>query len=88
MFRKRWPWLGKLVSDEGYEISFAHKTVYYRDSRGKFSFGYEDGLLSATPHQDAGEAISLRQHEIDQMVERVVAGIKSEGLPVVQVFHK
>jgi hypothetical protein len=87
MFRKRWPWLGKLVSDEGFEISFAHKSVYYHDSRGKFELGYEDGLLSATPYQVAGQAVSLSPSEIDQMVERVVMGIKSEDLPV-QVYEK
>ena len=87
MFRKRWPWLGKLVSDEGFQISFAHKSVYYHDPRGTFEFGYEDGLLSETPYQVSGQTVSLSQPEIDQMVERVVKGIKSEDLPV-QVFCK
>lgn len=87
MFRKRWPWLGKLVSDEGFQISFAHKSVYYHDPRGTFEFGYEDGLLSETPYQVSGQTVSLSQPEIDQMVERVVMGIKSEDLPV-QVFCK
>ena len=87
MFKKRWPWRGKLVSEEGFQISFAHKSVYYHDTRGTFEFGYEDGLLFTTHYQVAGQAISLSQLEIDQMVERVVMGIKSENLPV-QVFHK
>jgi hypothetical protein len=85
MFKKRWPWLGKLVSDEEFEISFGHKTVYYQDNRGKYSFGYEDGLLFATPYQVSGQAVALSQYEIDQMVERVVRGITWEQLPV-QVF--
>jgi hypothetical protein len=61
--------------------------VYYHDSRGKFEFGYEDGLLFATPYQVAGQAVSLSESEIDQMVERVVMGIKPEDLRV-QVIHK
>ena len=87
MFKRRWPWLGKLVSDEGFEISFAHKGVYYRDSRGKFEFGYESGLLSSTPYQIEGEPVALTQPEIDQMVDRVVRGIKSDGSQV-DVFPK
>jgi len=82
MLTKRWPWLGKLISDEGFEISFGHKEVYYRDNRGKFGFAYEDGLLSATPHQVAGQTLLLSESDIHEIVERVVSGIKSEGLPV------
>jgi len=85
MFRKRWPWLGKIVSDEGFEISIAHKTVYYSDGRGKFALGYEDGLLFKNPYQVSGDTITLSQTEIDQMVERVFRGIQWEGLPV-QIF--
>jgi hypothetical protein len=73
MFKKRWPWLGKLVSDEGFEISFGHKTLYYQDNHGK------------TSYQVSGQAVALTQAEIDQMVERVVRGITWEQLPV-QVF--
>ena len=87
MFKRKWFGFGKLVSDEGCEISYAHRTVYYRDSRGKFAFGYEDGFLFPTPFQVAGETISLNQSEIDQMVDRLVSGIKSDGRPV-QVYHK
>jgi hypothetical protein len=82
MFKKRWPWRGKLVSDEGFEIFFGHKTAYYQDNRGKFSFGFEDWLLSATPHQDSGQAVALSQSEIDQIVERIVRGLTWEGLSV------
>lgn len=82
MFKRRWLWFGKLISDDGCEISYAHKSVYFRDSRGKFEFPYEDGFLFPSPFQVAGEPVSLNQSEIDQMVERVVDGIKSDGLPV------
>jgi hypothetical protein len=52
-------WLGNLISDEGFEISFSHEGVYYIDSRGKFGFGYEDGMLSRTPYQIDGELVAL-----------------------------
>lgn len=82
MFKKHWLWRGKIISDEGFEIFFGHKTVYYQDSRGKFSFGFEDGFLSATPHQDSGQPVALSQPQIHQMVERTVRGLTWEGLPV------
>jgi hypothetical protein len=85
MFKKRWPWLGRIVSEEGFEISFAHKTVYYSDGRGKFALGHEDGLLFRNPYPVSGNTIALSQTEVDQMVERVLGGIQWEGLPV-QVF--
>jgi len=87
MFKKRWLGLGKLVSDEGYEISYGHKSVYYRDNRGKFEFPYEDGLLVPKPFQVAEETISVDQSEIDQMVERIVNGIKADGHQV-QVYSE
>ncbi len=87
MFKRQWFGFGKLVSDEGCEVSYAHRSVYYSDNRGRFEFGYEDGLLFPKPFQVAGEPISLNQSEIDQMVDRVVRGIKIDGHPV-QVYRK
>ncbi len=86
MFKRKFPWLGKLVSDEGFEVAFGHKSVYYIDYRGKFEFGYEDGYLFPTScFQVAGEAISLSQKERSQMVERIVSGIREDGTTV-EVF--
>ncbi len=82
MFKRKWRSLGILVSDEGFEISFTRNSVRYRDNRGMFGFAYEDGMLSATPYQIEGDKVSLSQLEIDQMVERVVSGIKADGRPV------
>jgi hypothetical protein len=79
MIRRRWGWLGKLVSDEGFEIYFGHKSVSYSDTRGTFEFGFEDGMLSATPCRVAGTSVPLNQCEVDQMVERVVEGIQEDG---------
>jgi hypothetical protein len=87
MFKRRWRWFGNLVSDKGFEISFAHKSVSYRDSRGKFEFGYEGGMLSATPYQVEGGKVLLSQSEIDEMVDRVVSGIKADGRDVDLVFR-
>lgn len=85
MFRKRWPRLGKLISDEGFEISFGHRSVYYRDSRGEFELAYEDEFLSAAPYQVSGQPVVLSQSEIDQIVERVVQGIAWEGREVPRI---
>ena len=87
MFKRKWKWFGKLVSDEGFTLAYAHKSINYSDDRGTFEFPLEDGLLVPTPFQVAGEAVSLNQSEINQMVERIVRGIKSEG-NAVQVFSK
>jgi hypothetical protein len=87
MFKRKWLVYGDLVSDEGFEISFSHKSVYYRDSRGKFGFGYEDTSLSGVPHQIEGERVTLSQSDIDQMVDRVVEGIKASGSPDVDVYR-
>lgn len=77
---------GKLISDEGFEITFGHKSVYYRDSRGKFVFGYEDCYLFMPPRQIEGTAVSLSEADIDRMTECVMSGIRYEGLDV-RVFH-
>jgi hypothetical protein len=87
MFRRKWPWGGMIISDEGFEVSFEHKGVVYKDGRCKFAFGYEDGYLFVTPHQVEGEKISLSQSEIDQMVDRVVRALQFRG-DRVDVFRK
>jgi hypothetical protein len=88
MFKRKYWWFGRLVSDEGFEIFYAHKTVCYRDRRGDFQFGYEDGMLNAKPYQAKGEKLTLSQLDIDQMVDRVIRGLKADGLPVELVFGR
>jgi hypothetical protein len=61
--------------------------VVYRDGRGKFEFCYGDGFPFARPCQIAGAAVVLSQAEVDEVVERVVCGIRSAGLAV-QVFQE
>lgn len=87
MFKRQWLWFGKLISDEGFELWYTQRTINYRDDRGTFEFALEDGILVPKPYQYAGERISLNQSEIDQMVDRVVRGIKSQGRAV-QVSSK
>ena len=87
MFRRKYLFFGNLVSDEGFEISFAHKSAYYSDSRGKFEFGYEPGYLSETPYQIEGERVLLTKPEIDEMVGRVVRAHEFNG-DRVDVFRK
>jgi hypothetical protein len=39
MFRRKWIWFGKLVSDEGFTLEYGYKTIRYTDERGTFMFG-------------------------------------------------
>jgi hypothetical protein len=87
MFKRRWKWFGKVVSDEGFSLSYGHKSVTYCDYRGCFEFGFEDGLLSPTPYQIEGEKISLSPSDVDEIVNRVVRGIQWSGLEV-EVFRR
>jgi hypothetical protein len=87
MFKRQWLWFGKLISDEGFELWYAQRSINYRDHRGTFQFALEDGILVPIPYQYAGEPITLNQSEIDQMVDRVVRGIMSQGRAV-RVFSK
>ena len=87
MFKRRWRWFGRLVSDEGFSIAHAQRTINYSDERGTFQFAYEDGFLIPKPHQIAGEVISLTQQNINQMVDRVIRGINSDG-GTVQVWRE
>lgn len=79
MFRRRWKWFGELVSDEGFSLAYGNRTITYRDERGSFEFGLEDGFLFPRPKQTSGTRKSLSQTELDEMIERIIAGIKSEG---------
>jgi hypothetical protein len=79
MFRRRWLWFGKLVSDEGFSLAYGNKSVTYSDDRGSFQFGFEDGLLFPTPTQLTGKPVSLDEPSLSLIIERVVRGIRSEG---------
>ena len=49
MFKRRWIWLGKLVSDEGFNLEYGNKSIRYSDERGSFEFGLEDGFPVCYP---------------------------------------
>jgi hypothetical protein len=85
MFKRRWIWFGKLVSDEGFTLAYGNKSITYSDNRGSFEFGFEDGFLFPTPHQLAGQQAPLSETDIDAMIERIISGIRSEG-HTVQVY--
>lgn len=87
MFRRRWKWFGRLISDEGFTLEYGNKTIKYTDDRGSFEFGFEDGFLFPKPHQVTGEPVSLSRSELDAIFERITRGIKSEG-HAVQVYEK
>jgi hypothetical protein len=47
-FRRNWLGLGRIRSDAGFLVYYGYKSLYYRDERGTFEIGYEDGLLFPT----------------------------------------
>jgi hypothetical protein len=87
MFKRQWIWFGKLISDEGFSLSSGHNSIRYSDKRGTFEFGFEDGVLSPTPFQLAGKPVSLNQSEINEIIDRVIRGIRSVG-HAVEVYPK
>ena len=87
MFKRRWIWFGKLRSDEGFDLGYGNKSVTYSDERGAFSFPFEDGYLFPEPRQVRGPAFNLSNAELEQMTNRVLDGIRSEGHPV-EVWRK
>jgi hypothetical protein len=87
MFRRRWLWFGKLISDEGFSLAYGNKSITYSDGRGSFQFGFEDGLLFPSPKQLTGNPVSLDESSLNVIIERVVRGIRSEGHEV-DVYSK
>jgi hypothetical protein len=39
MFKRRWKWFEKLLSDEGFTLAYGHNSITYSDARGSFQFG-------------------------------------------------
>jgi len=87
VFRRRYIWFGKLVSDEGFALAYGNKSITYSDDRGSFQFGFEDGLLFPTPKQLTGKPVSLDASSLSAIIERVVRGIRFEG-HAVEVYQQ
>jgi hypothetical protein len=87
VFRRRWKWFGKLKSEDGSSLWYGHREITYRDDRGTFSFGYEDGFLFPTPFQVDGPPISFTQPELDALLARIIAAVRSDG-QAIQLFGK
>lgn len=75
------------MSDEGFALAYGNKSITYSDDRGSFKFGLEDGFLFPKPKQVSGDSISLHRSQLDEMLERIIEGIKSDGHDV-QVYRK
>jgi hypothetical protein len=75
------------MSDKGFSLAYGNRTVTYKDERGSFEFGLEDGFLFPQPNQTSGTRRSLNQTELNEMIERIIGGIKSEGREI-QVYSK
>ena len=87
MFRKKFLQPNRIISEEGFAISFGHLSAYYTDELGKFQFSFEDGLLIPKPCQVSGAPVSFSLSEMEEMTERVAAGIKFDDRSV-QIFRK
>jgi hypothetical protein len=88
VFKRKWRWFGPLISDEGFNVSYAHKTVVYRDDRGSFEFGFEDGyVFPGSLFQTAGDPVKLSRAEADEIVDRVVRWVRADG-GTVEIFTK
>jgi hypothetical protein len=87
VFRRRWKWFGKLRSEDGSSLSYGNKSITYRDDHGSFEFGFENGFLFPTPRQIDGAPITLTQRELDALLGRIIAGLRSDG-HAAQVFDK
>jgi hypothetical protein len=87
MFRMLRKWLGDLRSDDGFSLRYGNRSIRYRDDRGLFEFGFEDGFLFPTPYQIDGAPIQLTQSELDVLLERIISRLRSNG-QAVQLFEK
>lgn len=81
MFRRRWSWFGKTISDEGFNVWYQHKGVLYSDHDRTLSFGFEDGFLFPASAYDvrAKRRALLSQSELDAIVDRVISAIRWNG---------
>jgi hypothetical protein len=79
MFKRRWIWLGRLESDGGFSPAYGNRSITYSDERGSYQFGLEDGFLFPAPFQVADKPRTLSPSELEEMIERVIQCIKSEG---------
>ncbi|SFS18524.1 hypothetical protein SAMN05421771_3489 [Granulicella pectinivorans] len=82
MFKRRWKYFGKLESDDGAELTIRHRSVTYTDKRGSFQFAYEDGYIFPNVFQAAGNPIKLTEDEEKSMLERVIDGLRTDGVQV------
>ncbi len=86
MFKRRWICFGKLMSDTRFSLAYGDK-ITYTDQRGSFQFGFEAVFLFPPPLRTSGERRGLTQSEMNEITERDVQGIESEGLAV-QIFRE
>jgi len=85
MFKKRFLGLGKLRSDEGWTVSYGHKSVRYKNDRGTFEFAFEDEILVPKPHHVKGPSSPLDPTEIWQIVDRIKRALQADG-QVVRIY--
>jgi hypothetical protein len=78
MWRRRWKLFGRLASDEGFTLAYGNKSVTYSDNRGSFVLGLEDGYLLPPPHQIKGQPIDLSASDSENIMERVLDGLRSD----------
>jgi hypothetical protein len=79
MFKRRFRWVGPILSDEGFSLAYGNRSVTYRDARGAFEFGLEDGCLCVPPHPTSTNSLPLSPAELDGVVQRIMDGLAWDG---------
>ena len=79
MFKRRWFGLGGIRSDEGFKVSYSHKTVNYSDGRGEYQIGYEDGLLIPDSLRVIKQTREIREEEKSLILRRILSALEWDG---------
>jgi len=79
MLRRKWKWIGKIQSDEGFTVSYAHRGVRYSDDRGSVEVGYEDNCLFPDSGIWADTGKKLPSSDRDQILDRIQRALIWDG---------
>ena len=79
MFKRRWLVFGPILSDEGFTISYGHKTVYYSDERGIFQIGYENEQLFPSSLRPTGTLKELPSADKALIIDRMLRALQWDG---------
>jgi hypothetical protein len=79
MFKRRWPHLGTILSDEESTVRYGDKTLYCADGRGEFHIGYEGSLLFSNFLCLTKPTREVAQADKALIIGRVLRALKWDG---------